>query len=89
MNWPISSDIAAILVACGRQTIPEIEWVLKGTDDIWKGNCIRCILLDLPPTKIKPLLPLLERIQNSPTESEKEEEADDDAKSCIEYIYTS
>ncbi|WOO40343.1 DUF5071 domain-containing protein [Rubellicoccus peritrichatus] len=86
MNWPISSAMSGVLVSAEDYVVPEVEWVLSGKDDIWKANCIRCVLLDLRIDYIIHLLPILKRIAHRPTEGEKEEEADDDAKACIEYI---
>ena len=86
INWPNAGKIAPLLIAGEKEIIPEIEWVLKGQDDIWKGNCIRHILMHLSPEIVQPLLPILKRIAENPSENEKAEEIDEDAADCIERL---
>jgi uncharacterized protein DUF5071 len=89
MNWPNAGKIVPFLIAGGEEIIPEIQWVLNGQDDIWKGNCIRHILTHLSPETVQPLLPTLKRIAEAPTANEKAEEIDIDAAICIEQLYLS
>jgi hypothetical protein len=86
INWPNAGKILPFLIAGGDEIIPEIEWVLNGQDDIWKGNCIRHILSDLAPESVQPLLPILKRIAKAPRANEKAEEVDVDAATCIEQL---
>lgn len=89
INWPNAGKIAPFLIAGGQEIVPEIEWVLNGQDDIWKGNCIRHLLTHLSPETVQPLLPILKRIAEAPTANEKAEEIDVDAATCIEQLYLS
>lgn len=86
-NWPNAGKIIPFLIAAGQEIVPEIEWVLKGQDDIWKGNCIRHVLTHLSPETVQPLFLLLKRIAENPTASEKAEEIDVDAATCIEQLH--
>jgi hypothetical protein len=85
INWPNAGEITPFLIAGGQEIIPEIAWVLNGQDDIWKGNCIRRILPYLSSKLVFPLLPILKRIAENPTENEKAEETDLDAAACIAH----
>ena len=86
INWPNAGKIVPFLIVGSKEIIPEIEWVLNGQDDVWKGNCIRHILTHLPPETVQPLLPVLKRIVETPTANEKAEEIDVDASTCIEQL---
>jgi hypothetical protein len=89
INWPNAGKIVPFLIAAGDEIIPEIQWVLNGQDDIWKGNCIRHILTHLSPETVQPLFSTLKRIAEAPTANEKAEEIDVDAASCIEQLHLS
>ena len=86
-NWPNAGKILPFLIAGREEIIPEIQWVLNGQDDIWKGNCIRHILTRLSTETVRPLLPTLKRIAEAPTANEKAEEVDVDAATCIEQLH--
>lgn len=86
INWPNAGRVLPFLLANGQEIIPEIEWVLNGQDDIWKGNCIRHILSQLSPEIGQPLIPILKRIADNPSANEKAEEIDIDAVACIERL---
>jgi hypothetical protein len=87
INWPNAGKVLPFLLASGQEIIPEIEWVLNGQDDIWKGNCIRHILSHLSPEIVQPLFPILKRIAENPSANEKAEEIDIDAATCIKNLH--
>lgn len=86
LNWPIAMEVLPLLISAEKEVIPEIEWVLKGKDEIWKGNCIRCVLMSLSSEVVQPLVPHLQRIAEDPTKNELAEETDIDAKECIAHL---
>ena len=88
INWPNAGMIIPFLIKDEKAIISEVEWVLMGKDDIWKGNCIRHILMQLSPEIVQPLLPTLKRIAENPSENEKAEEIDFDAAACIEHLHS-
>jgi len=86
INWPNAGMIIPFLIKDQKEIVAEVDWVLNGKDDIWKGNCIRHILMDLSPEIVQPLLPILKRIAENPSENEKAEEINFDAAVCLEHL---
>ena len=87
MNWPISGPISDLLVKAGEAVIPEIRWVLSGFDGTWKSHCISNVLARLPRPCLASVVPDLERIANHPTEWERGEGNDTDARECLSYLH--
>lgn len=86
INWPISTEIATILLRYPEETIPHIKDVLKSNDDIWKEWSLRYFVKELPKHLIKKFQPELIRIANTPTKGELLEEVNETALMILETI---
>lgn len=86
INWPISTEIATILLRYPEETIPHIKDVLKSNDDIWKEWSLRYFIKELPKHLIKEFQRELIRIANTPTKGELQEEVNETALMILETI---
>ena len=86
MNWPIAPEVAEILIALPKETVPHIKNVFSTNDDIWKFWCLDYLVKKLP-TEYKELLKNdLIRLITTPTEGEKLEEVDLKARGILNSI---
>jgi 1-acyl-sn-glycerol-3-phosphate acyltransferase len=76
LNWPVAREIAPFLVEVGAPIVPLILEVLRGDDSIWKYSVLTEIVRHLDKKAQKPLLEECLRMVETPTASEKAEEAD-------------
>jgi hypothetical protein len=86
INWPISTEIATLLLRYPEETIPHIKDVLKSNDDIWKEWSLRYFVKELPIHLIKEFQPELIRIANTPTKGVLLEEVNETALMILETI---
>lgn len=86
MNWPISKEIANLLLEYPEDTIPYIKDVLNTNDDIWKEWCLRYFVMKLPSDLIKEFTPQLIRMATTPTEGELLEEVNETAQMILSKI---
>jgi hypothetical protein len=86
INWPISREIAKLLLQYPEETIPYVKEVLKGNDDIWKEWCLRYFIKELPLQLIFKFKNELTRIAYNPTKGEKLEEVNETAREILELI---
>ncbi|AIQ29919.1 tartrate dehydratase subunit alpha [Paenibacillus sp. FSL P4-0081] len=74
INWPIAKEVANLLLTVPKETVPYIEEVLNGGDDIWKTWCLECYVSQLPEEFRHPLEKQIQRIAYNPTKGEELEE---------------
>ena len=76
INWPIASEILAVLEKHQKEVIPLISKVLvpEESDNIWKYWIIKELLPLFSYNNLKPIIPNVRRIAINPTKSEVIEE---------------
>ncbi len=74
INWPVASLICDRLKNIGSPLVPHIKTILLGTDETWKYFVISGLLSKSSKETIHSLKPILNKIVDTPTESEKSEE---------------
>ena len=84
-NWPVSRTLAPFLASIGEPLVPYLRPILAGDDAIWKYWIIVAVLADAPVEVIQALRPELERLVESPSPREVEEEIPVVAKSTLEH----
>ncbi|MDQ0891389.1 hypothetical protein QFZ81_006477 [Paenibacillus sp. V4I9] len=86
INWPISSEVAKLLLKHPEETIPHIKDVLITNDDIWKEWSLRYFVKELPIHLIQEFKTDLIRIANTPTKGELLEEVNETALMILDTI---
>ncbi|WP_442600756.1 DUF5071 domain-containing protein [Paenibacillus sp. KN14-4R] len=86
INWPISTEIAKLLLKYREETIPHVKEVLNAKDDIWKEWCLRYFVMELPDDFIIEFKDELIRIAYDPTKGEELEEVNETAQMILELI---
>ena len=86
MNWPVAKLVAPFLGSLGAPILPEIRKVLDGDDLIWKYWVISELIGRLPVELAKEFRADLERLAFSPTDEERLEELDQQAKNELERL---
>ncbi|NOU82167.1 DUF5071 domain-containing protein [Paenibacillus sp. LMG 31459] len=74
INWPIAEEISNLLLTVPKETVPYIEEVLNGGDDIWKTWCLQFYVSQLPEEFRHSLEKQIQRIAYNPTKGEELEE---------------
>lgn len=86
INWPISTEIAKLLLKYREETIPHVKEVLNAKDDRWKEWCLRYFVMELPDDFIIEFKDELIRIAYDPTKGEELEEVNETAQMILELI---
>jgi hypothetical protein len=76
MNWPVASEIEAVLQPVGAPLSPHILKVLQGGDDIWKYWVLTRLAVNFNREARALILDECLRIVNDSTEGEIAEEVD-------------
>ncbi len=74
MNWPVASEIEAVLQPVGAPLSPHILKVLQGGDDIWKYWVLTRLAVNFDREAREPIMDECLRIVNDPTDGEIAEE---------------
>ncbi|WP_438349962.1 DUF5071 domain-containing protein [Paenibacillus sp. FA6] len=86
INWPISTEIAKLLLRYPEETIPHVKEVLSAKDDIWKEWCLRYFVEELSEHLIIEFKGELTRIVYDPTSGEELEEVNETAQLILKRI---
>ncbi|MGJ4951032.1 DUF5071 domain-containing protein [Bradyrhizobium sp. HKCCYLS20291] len=82
-NWPVAHILAPLLGSIGAPMAPHVWDVLKSDDDVWKYWILSWIMPSLPEQVVLQFRPELERLCRSPTENERREELDQQARDVL------
>ncbi|WP_315780822.1 MULTISPECIES: DUF5071 domain-containing protein [unclassified Bradyrhizobium] len=85
-NWPIAHLIAPFLSSIGTPMVPHIWHVLKSDDHVWKYWIIELLLLGLPQDTALEFRPELERLCYTPSDAERREELDQQARQVLAHF---
>jgi hypothetical protein len=75
-NWPVAHTLAPFLASVGMPLAPYLRPIFEGDDEVWKYWVIEAVLADAPDELVDEFRPLLVRIADHPTSSERTEELD-------------
>jgi hypothetical protein len=75
-NWPIFSSVRELLLQHSEIAVEPVRAVLRGDDGEWLKNCLESIVLRMPRRCQLMLREEIERVARSPTDDEKEWEAE-------------
>jgi hypothetical protein len=74
MNWPVASEVEAVLQPVGAPLSPHILKVLQGGDDLWKYWVLTRLAVNFDREARAPIVDECLRIVNDPTAGEIAEE---------------
>jgi hypothetical protein len=74
MNWPVATEIEAVLQLVGAPLSPHILKVLQGDDDIWKYWVLTRLAVNFDREARESIIGECLRIVNKPTDGELTEE---------------
>lgn len=74
MNWPVATEIEAVLQTVGTPLAPHILKVLQGDDDIWKYWVLTRLAVNFDKEARDAIIGECLRIVNHPTDGEVAEE---------------
>jgi hypothetical protein len=86
INWPVNHSILQLLKSHPRLAIEPVRAVLNGDDACWKSGCLLAVVQSFPRQVLVQLKPEMERIAMSPTEAEKMEDNDYDARIALKMM---
>lgn len=84
MNWPISEEVAELLLTFPKEIVPLIKDVLATNDDVWKYWCLEILVKRLPKELRKEFKVDLIRLVERSTADEKLEELDEIAYEILQ-----
>jgi hypothetical protein len=82
-NWPVAHTLAPFLASIGRPLAPYLRPIFEGDDEIWKYWVIDAVLANAPDELVEEFTPLLVRIADHPTPSERGNELDQVAATAL------
>ncbi|MFZ4913606.1 DUF5071 domain-containing protein [Paenibacillus sp. S29] len=85
-NWPIAEPIENVLLNFEEELIPYIREIFSTNDGCWKYFLLHGLIRKLPDYTLKELKADLNRMLNTPTEDEKQEELDDILIELLERV---
>ena len=85
MNWPVARPLASFLTTIGEPLIPHVVNILRTDDHIWKYWVLSSVVSE-SSVMAKALSQELERLANTPTKEECEEDLPEIAKDILEKI---
>ncbi|MGJ5204186.1 DUF5071 domain-containing protein [Bradyrhizobium sp. HKCCYLR20261] len=85
-NWPTAHIIAPFLSSIGPPMVPHIWHVLNSDDHIWKYWIIQLLLPGLPHDIALQFRPELERLCYTPSDAERCEELDQEARQVLAHF---
>lgn len=83
-NWPVAHVLAPFLASLGAPMVPHIRHVLRSNDDVWKYWMIALILPSLPESAAAEFRPELQRLCDTPTGNERQQELDQQARNVLD-----
>ena len=86
LHWPVARVLLPFLVSIGDILVPEIKAVLNAENLDHKYLCITNIISSMNPKFAEGFRSELERIADSPTNEEREEELQVDAQAAMEEL---
>jgi hypothetical protein len=85
-NWPVAHILAPFLASIGAPMAPHIWHVLKTDDDVWKYWILQVILPSLPTDAALQFRSELDRLCSTPSDGERREELDQQARDVRAYF---
>lgn len=82
-NWPVARILAPALAVVGAPLAPYVRHILVGEDETWKYHVIGAVVAQSPEL-VFALRPVLGRIANLPTPSERAEGVCQIARAALE-----
>lgn len=82
-NWPVAHTLAPFLASVGRPLAPYLRPIFDGGDELWKYWVIDAVLANAPAELVEEFTPLLLRIADHPTPSERANELDQVAAAAL------
>ncbi|MGJ5012386.1 DUF5071 domain-containing protein [Bradyrhizobium oligotrophicum] len=85
-NWPVAHILAPFLASLGAPMAPHILHVLTSDDDVWKYWIIQLIIPSLPEDVALQFRPELDRLCSTPSDNERREELDRQARDVLAHF---
>ncbi len=85
LNWPVAQELIKILPRFHVQLIPVIRKIIDTNDDIWKLWTLE-LMKGFPRETLLMFQPELRRMEQNPSEGEKNEEVDICANEILQLI---
>lgn len=83
MNWPVATEVEAVLRTVGKQLSPHILKVLRGDDNIWKYWVLTRLAVNFDKEARMAIIDECLRIANQPTAGEVAEEVNLAARNIL------
>ena len=84
INWPVARIISPFLSSIGEPVLKEINRVLETDDDVWKYWCISEIVANMESRIVMKYIPELKKLALFPSDGERKEKVDLEAKEILE-----
>jgi hypothetical protein len=85
-NWPVAHILVPFLASIGAPMAPHIWHVLKTDDVVWKYWIIQVIIPSLPTDDAIQFRSELDRLCSTPSDNERQEELDQQARDVLAYF---
>lgn len=85
-NWPVAHILIPFLASIGAPMAPHVSRVLKTDDHVWKYWILQLIMPSLPEGAAQQFRPELERLCNAPSDAERREELDQQARQVLAHF---
>ncbi|WP_315715015.1 MULTISPECIES: DUF5071 domain-containing protein [unclassified Bradyrhizobium] len=82
-NWPVAHILAPFLASIGAPMAPHIWHVLNSDDAVWKYWILQLLIPFLPEDVALQFLPELRRLCSTPSEDERQEGLDQQARDAL------
>ncbi|WP_315784365.1 MULTISPECIES: DUF5071 domain-containing protein [unclassified Bradyrhizobium] len=82
-NWPVAHILAPFLASIGAPMAPHIWHVLNSDDAVWKYWILQLLIPFLPEDVALQFLPELRRLCSTPSEDERREGLDQQARDAL------
>jgi Domain of unknown function (DUF5071) len=85
-NWPVAHIVAPFLASIGPPLVPHIWHVLNPDDGVWKCWILQLLIPFLPEDVAFQFLPEIKRLCNTPSEDERREGLDQQARDVLAHF---
>lgn len=85
-NWPVAHILAPFLASIGAPMAPHIWHVLNSDDAVWKYWILQLLIPFLSEDVALQFLPELRRLCSTPSEDERREELDQQARDALAHF---
>lgn len=80
INWPVANEVVDLLSGSDAEIVPAIRVVLQSDDAVWKYWVLNKLCSRLTSLVLAELIPDIARLANDPTEEDRSEDVDAEAK---------